>query len=107
MKIERISEDKLRVTIPLSYFVERDMSIENFEYNSEEAQEFFLELMETLDEEYGFNFLNSQMLIEAYPGKSNDIVFNLTRVNDKPYGVPVLEKRIAKRKLKKEKNYDY
>ena len=79
MKIEKISENKLKVTIPVSYFVERNISFENFDYTSPAAQEFFCELMEILENDYGFSFLNSQMVIESDYDKSDDIVFTLTK----------------------------
>ena len=63
MKIERINENKLKVTIPVSYFVERNINFEDFDYTSDAAQEFFCELMGILEDDYGFSFLNSQMIV--------------------------------------------
>lgn len=109
MKIERINENKLRITIPMSYFIERNINFENFDYNSEEIQSFFIDLMETLDEEYGFSFLNSQMLVEAMPGDSDDVILTLTRSNANPPDMSVLEKYLLKKKKsnnKREKNFN-
>lgn len=85
----------------MSYFIERNISFEDFDYNSEEAQAFFVDLMETLDEEYGFSFLNSQMLVEAMPGDSDDVILTLTRSNANPPDMSVLEKYLFKKKKSK------
>lgn len=97
MKIEKINENKLRITIPLSYFAERNISFENFDYNSEETQAFFLDLMETLDEEYGFSFLNSQLVVEAMPGDSDDVILTLTRSTTSSPGMSAFEKYLLRK----------
>lgn len=87
----------------MSYFVERNIDFENFDYNSEEAQSFFIDLMETLDQEYGFNFLNSQMLVEAMPGNSNDVILTLTRSDASPTDMSFIEKYLLKKRKSKHK----
>ena len=98
MKIERIGENKLKVTIPVSYFIERNIDFENFDYTSEPAQQFFCELMETLETDYGFSFLNSQMVIESNFGNSDDIVFTLTRPDVEQDGTSILHKYLNKKR---------
>lgn len=97
MKIEKINENKLKVTIPVSYFVERNINFEDFDYTSDAAQEFFCELMGILEDDYGFSFLNSQMIIESSSDHSDNVVFTLTKPSIEKEEVSILQKYLNKK----------
>ena len=100
MKIERISENRLKITVPMSYFAEKNINFENFDSSSKQAQEFFCELMEKIEQEYGFGFLSSHLVIETVPSDSDDIVFMLTKSeNDSPV-LPILERFLGRKMMK-------
>ena len=100
MKIERISENRLKITVPMSYFIEKNISFDNFDSSSKQAQEFFCELMEKIEEEYGLGFLSSHLVIETVPSDSDDVVFMLTKSgNDSPV-MPILERYLSRKMMK-------
>lgn len=82
MKIEKISENKIRITITLSDLKARNLDLRSLSYNSPQAQEFFWELMRKAEIEYGFSAKNAQLFVEAVQGSSESLIITITRVED-------------------------
>lgn len=64
MKIERIDDNIIRVTVSIDDLEERDIDVDNLNYNSQGAQELFWDMMEQAEMEFGFNVIESQIIIE-------------------------------------------
>jgi len=82
MKIERIGENIIRVTITYNDLEERNVDLNTLNYNTPAAQEFFWDLMEQAEEQLGFSLTDSQLIIEPVPDSDNGIVINITKLDD-------------------------
>ena len=82
MKIERISDSIIRVTISLNDLEERNIDLNALNYNTPAAQEFFWDMMEQAEEQLGFNLSDSQLLIEPVPNSSDGFVITITKVDE-------------------------
>jgi len=82
MRIERISENKIKITVSLEDLVERNIDVETLNYNSREAQELFWDMMKKAELEFGFTTSDAQLCIEAVPDSINGYVVTITKVED-------------------------
>ncbi|HEX9062465.1 MAG TPA: adaptor protein MecA [Clostridia bacterium] len=82
MKFERISENKIRVTIPIRDLEERNIDINSLNYNSPAAQELIWDMMEQAELQFGFNTSDSQLAIETIPDSIDGCVVNITKLDD-------------------------
>jgi len=82
MKIERINENKIRVTLSISDLKERNIDFKSLSHNSPQAQELFWDMMHQAEIEYGFSSSNAQLFIEASPDSVDNLVITVTRVED-------------------------
>ena len=55
MKIEKLAEDKLKITLTLDDLEARNIDLYSFMYNSPESQDLFWDVMSEAEKEYGFN----------------------------------------------------
>jgi len=65
MKIEKLNDNKIRVTLNLEDLTERDIDYHSFMSNSIESQSIFLDMLNTAEKEVGFNTDNCRIMIEA------------------------------------------
>jgi hypothetical protein len=82
MKIERISDNIIKVTISLNDLEERNIDLEAFADNSPAAQELFWDMMEQAELEFGFNISDSQFIIEPIPDSEGGFILTITRIDD-------------------------
>ncbi len=81
MRIEKINDNVLRVTITLNDLEERNIDLGSLNYNSPAAQELFWDMMEKAEEEYGFASGESQLIFEASPENEDGFVVTITKVD--------------------------
>ena len=65
MKIEKLTEDKIRITLNLDDLKERDIDYHSFMSNSIESQSIFLDMLDTAEKEVGFDTNDCRIMIEA------------------------------------------
>jgi len=82
MKIERISENVIKVTISLSDLEERNIDLDALNYNSPAAQELFWDMMEQAELQLGFDIYDSQLLIEPVTDEDDGFVVTITKVDE-------------------------
>lgn len=82
MKIERISHNKIKVTLSIDDLEEWNIDVENLSYNSPETQEMFWSMMKKAELEAGFYVDDSQLVVEAMPLQSEGFVIMVTRVDE-------------------------
>jgi len=82
MKIEKISDSTIKVTISLNDLKEKNVDLNALNYNTPAAQEFFWDLMEQAEVQLGFNLSDSQLIIEPVPDSSNGFVITITRIDE-------------------------
>jgi len=81
MKIEKINENMIRVTISMNDLEERNIDLNALNYNSPAAQELFWDMMEQAEAQFGFNLSDSQLIIEPIPD-SDGFIITITRIDD-------------------------
>ncbi len=81
MRIEKVNENVLKVTITLNDLEERNIDLGALNYNSPAAQELFWDMMERAEEEYGFASTDSQLIFEASPENEDGFVVTITKVD--------------------------
>ncbi|HPU45656.1 MAG TPA: adaptor protein MecA [Thermoclostridium sp.] len=82
MRIERISDNKIRIFVSYDDLEERDIDLDAFNYNSPETQELFWDLMEQAEIELGFDAQESQLCIEAVSDTDHGFVITITRIEE-------------------------
>jgi len=82
MKFERISDSIIRVTISLDDLEERNMDFATLNYNTPAAQEFFWDLMEQAEEQFGFSLSDSQLLIEPIPDSDEGFILTISKIDE-------------------------
>jgi adapter protein MecA 1/2 len=82
MKIEKISDSIIKVTISLNDLEERNIDLNTLNYNTPATQEFFWDLMEQAEEQLGFNLSDSQLIIEPVPDTDYGFVITITKIDE-------------------------
>lgn len=82
MRIEKISENKIRIYVSFDDLEERDIDLSSFNYNSPETQELFWDLMEQAELEFGFETHESQLCIEAVTDVEQGFIITITKIDD-------------------------
>lgn len=81
MKIEKISESKIKVNISPDDLEERNLDPGTLNYNSPAAQELFWDVMEQAEIQFGFTASESQLFVEAFPDVEDGFVVTITKVD--------------------------
>ena len=76
MKIEKLNEDKIKITLSIDDLAERNIDIQSFIYNSPESQDLFWDMMQEAEQKYGFNIDESMIYVEASSAGAG--IFTLT-----------------------------
>lgn len=81
MQIEKISENKLEVTLNLEDLISNNISVHSFMCNSVESQNLFFNILNFANDKIGFSIKNYEVVIEAFcvPAK-NSFILLITRV---------------------------
>jgi adapter protein MecA 1/2 len=82
MRIEKISDSIIRVTVSMNDLEERNIDFNELNYNTPAAQEFIWDMMEQAEEQFGFNLSDSQLIIEPVPDSNNGFSITITRIDD-------------------------
>ena len=82
MKIEKINENMIKVTISINDLEERNIDLNALNYNSPAAQELFWDMMEQAEEQFGFNLSDSQLIIEPLPDSNEGFIITITRLDE-------------------------
>ena len=76
MKIEKLDENKIRITLNMDDLNERDIDYHTFMSNSIETQSIFIDMLNTAEKEVGFNTDDCRIMIEALALKDRKIYCN-------------------------------
>lgn len=86
MKIEKVSENQLKLTLTKADLVERDISLEDLIHPTEKAQLLFRDIMEQALDEYDFIAENTPLMVEAVPVGMDGIMIIVTKVSGRDGG---------------------
>ncbi len=79
MKIEKLNENKIRITLNMDDLRERDIDFHSFMSNSIESQSIFLDILDTAEKEVGFRTNDCRIMIEALALKNSSFVLTITK----------------------------
>lgn len=79
MKFEKLSENKLRITLNLNDLADQNIDYQSFMANSIDTQKLFLDMLDRAEQEVGFVTKNYKIMIEALVTSKGDFVVTVTR----------------------------
>jgi len=82
MKIEKINENKFKVTLSQDDLMERNIDISSLNYSSPATQELIRDMIEQAEIEHGFNYSDSQLCIEAMTDSIEGFVVMITKLEE-------------------------
>lgn len=82
MKIEKLNEDKIRITLNMDDLKENDIDFHTFMSNSIESQELFMDMLDKAEQEVGFVTDDYRVMIEALATNNGNFVLTVTRIED-------------------------
>ena len=80
MKFEKLSENKIRITLSMRDLEEKDISFHDFMSNSLESQDLFLDMLNIAETEVGFKTHNYKLIIEALASSDGNFILTITRI---------------------------
>ena len=80
MKIEKLTEDKIRITLNLEDLKSKNIDFHSFMANSQETQNLFLEMLDEVEKEIGFVTRNYKLSIEAIATQNGNFILTITRL---------------------------
>lgn len=69
MKIEKLTDNKIKVTLTTTDLINLNIDVERLSPDSKELHSFLFSIMETIREETGFNPYSGQVVVEAMPSR--------------------------------------
>lgn len=82
MKIEKVNDNRIRVTLSNSDLEERNLDFSSLSYNSPQAQVLFWDMLHQAEIEFGFSATDAQLFIEATPGSGDNFIVTLTKIEE-------------------------
>lgn len=98
MKIEKLTENKLKITLSIDDLEERNINLHAFMYNTKESQDLFWELLQAAEKECGFNVDDSMIYVEASTTGAGNFTLLVTKTNE---NAPIVEKLSKSKKYTK------
>lgn len=92
MKIEKLTENKIRIILKRDDFKDKKININEILLTTSESQKLFLEILNKAEKEVDFDTTGHKLLIEAYSETSDIFIFTITKY---------LEKKITEEKNNK------
>ena len=80
MKIEKLTENKIRIILNIEDLKEKNIDFHSFMSNSFESQDLFFDMLETAEKEIGFVTKDYKLIIEALATSDGNFVLTVTRV---------------------------
>lgn len=79
MKFEKLSENKIRITLTIQDLAEKKIDFHSFMSNSIESQDILLDMLEEAKKETGFDPENYNLRIEALAMADTSFIFTITK----------------------------
>lgn len=84
MKIEKISENKVRITLTIDELSQREISIKDIEQDGDKAQDLFINLLEESELNEDFASEDTQLYVEASSDNENLFIVTITKIDYMP-----------------------
>ena len=76
MQIEKLNENKIRITLNLDDLKENNLDLHSFMSSSIETQDLFFEMLDRAKKEVGFDTKDYKLMIEALAIPNRQFYFN-------------------------------
>lgn len=83
MKFEKLTENKIRITLNLTDLEEKHIDLHSFMSNSPESQALFCNLLNQAEKEVGFYTKDYKLMIEAVAVPNGNFILTVTRLPEK------------------------
>ena len=80
MKIEKVTQNKIKITLTCDDMEMWDLDIEKISTNAPQARDFFINIIERAESELSFDIKDSQLLVEAVM-KTDGSVIHISKIN--------------------------
>ena len=84
MKIEKLNENKIRITLNIEDLKEKDIDLHTFMSNSIESQKIFLDMLDEAEKQVGFVTDDYKIMIEALALANGTFVLTITKIDTQP-----------------------
>ncbi len=101
MKIERLTENKIRIILKQDDFKDKSIDVKTIMTKPSISQNFFLELLKQAKKEIGFDTDGYKLLIEGFSSSNDTMVFTITKYTKKE------DTKIKKRPLVRKKTSQF
>ena len=82
MKIEKLNDNQIRCTLTSADLANRKIKLSELAYGTEKARNLFQDMMVEANAQFGFNYDNAPLMVEAIPVAPDSIVLIITKVDD-------------------------
>lgn len=82
MKIEKITDNKIRIILNLDDLKAKNIDLHSFMSNSIESQSLFIDMLDEAEKAVGFYVKDSKVLIEALASAEGLFIFTITKVEE-------------------------
>ncbi|MBR3162576.1 MAG: adaptor protein MecA [Clostridia bacterium] len=82
MKIEKITDNKIRIILNLDDLEAKNIDLHSFMSNSIESQSLFVDMLDEAERTVGFYTKDSKILIEALASSEGLFIFTITKVEE-------------------------
>jgi adapter protein MecA 1/2 len=80
MKIEKLTENQIRITLNVDDLIKNNINLHSFMSNSLESQDLFCLILDKAEKEIGFKTDNYKLMIEAISTPENNFILTITRL---------------------------
>lgn len=80
MKIEKLTENKIKITLNIDDLDENNINLHSFMANSFETQDLFYTILDKAEKEVGFITDNYKLMIEALSSSDGNFILTITRL---------------------------
>ena len=81
MKFEKLSDNKIQITLTIQDLVEKDIDFHVFMSNPIESQHILLDMLEEAKKETGFDPEDSNLKVEALSMADTSFIFTITKID--------------------------
>lgn len=79
MKIEKLTDNKIRIIINLEELSEKDIDLHSLALNTDKVHSLFQTILLEAEKQVGFKVQNCKLLVEAFSTSEGYVVFTLTK----------------------------
>ncbi len=99
MKIEKLTDNKIRIIIDLEELPEKDINMHNLTENNNKTYSLFQNILKEAEKQVGFKVQNCKLFVEACFTSEGYVIFTLTKYKNEPSKDYSQKKLKVKRRL--------